>query len=250
MQSIIQTHFSQEEKQELATQYARLVKHIALRLAVKLPVHIQVDDLIHDGVIGLMEALNRFDPSKRIKFQTFASTRIQGAMLDALRAQDWASRGARRRGRELHLAEEQLNQSLGRAPSTQELAELTGLKPDELRRRKQESTLVHLVSLDDRHRNGDEFDDSLSESIVDESANVVDFCFQAEKKQMLLRALTRLPERDQLILNLYYFEEMNIREIGAILSVSEARISQLHARSMRRLRELLEPQLPALKPAV
>lgn len=243
MQTIIQTQLSPEEKKDLAAQYAKLVKHIALRMAVKLPAHIEVDDLIHDGVIGLMDALNRFDPSKRIKFQTFASTRIHGAMLDALRAMDWASRGARRRGRELHLAEEQLHQTLGRQPNTQELAGFTGLTPDELRRRKQETTLVHLVSLDESRSNSEECDDSLGASLIDDSANVVEFCFQAEKKQMLLRALKTLPERDQLILNLYYFEEMNIREIGAVLGVSEARISQLHGRCMRRLREFLEPRL-------
>ncbi|MBX3166483.1 MAG: FliA/WhiG family RNA polymerase sigma factor [Candidatus Eremiobacteraeota bacterium] len=240
MQTTIQNKLSSGDKQELANHYAGLVKHIALRMAVKLPNHIEVDDLIHDGVVGLMDALHRFDPSKHIKFSTYASTRIRGAMLDALRALDWASRGARRRGRELQLAEEQLAQSLGRQPSLQELAASTGLSPSQLRRRRVELASTQLVSLDDSRSTNGEFEDTLSDSVADESACVESHCFQAEKKQMLLRALKTLRERDQLILNLYYFEELNIREIGAALGVSEARISQLHTRGIRRLKEFLE----------
>lgn len=242
MQTTIQTKLSSEEKKDLASEYASLVKQIALRMAVKLPGHIEVDDLIHDGVVGLMDALNRFDPSKNIKFQTFASTRIRGAMLDALRAMDWVSRGARRRGRELHGAEEQLSQSLGRQPNTQDLAGFTGLTAHELRRRRAETASVHLISLDDSRSSSDQFEDTFCESLVDETAGIEDYCFQAENKQMLLRALKTLPERDQLILNLYYFEEMKIREIGAALGVSDARISQVHGRCTRRLKEFLEPQ--------
>ena len=250
MQIVNQTELSQEEKHALAAEYARLVKHIALRMSAQLPAHIEVDDLIQDGVIGLMDALNRFDPSKRIKFQTFATTRIHGAMLDALRTMDWASRGARRRARELHLADEQLHQALGRQPNNQDLSGFTGLSLDELRRRKQEVAQVQLVRLDDTRSSSDESGDSLRDSLVDENANVVEFCFKAETKRLLLKALKTLPKRDQVVMNLYYFEEMNIRQIGAILGVSEARISQLNGRCMRRLRELLEPKMAELKPAV
>lgn len=239
IQTEVGKHFSAAEKQELARRYAGLVKHVALRMAATLPTHIELDDLINDGVVGLMDALNRFDPSKGVKFQTFAATRIRGAMLDALRAQDWASRGARRRGRELQKAEEKLCHDLGRRPKSEELARFAGLTPRELARRKQERSVGQLSSLEQLRCRGDESEELFGNALVDHSAAVEEHCFRGQCREHLLHGLKSLPERDRLILALYYFEELNIREIGLILGVSEARISQLHGRSLRRLRESL-----------
>ncbi|MBT9588571.1 FliA/WhiG family RNA polymerase sigma factor [bacterium] len=235
------TCLSPEEKEQMARQHAGLVKHIASRMAVSLPDHLEVDDLIHDGVVGLMEALNRFDPSKGIKFQTFAASRVRGAILDALRALDWASRGVRRRHRDLQKAEEQLSHSLGRAPSVGEVSQVAGISHHEVHRRRQEATLTHVLSLDDQR--SPDSDERPGDSLSDQAALVEEVAFRNQKKQMLLRGLKTLQEREQLILSLYYFEELNIREIGQILGVTEARISQIHSRCLMKLRAFLTPHL-------
>jgi RNA polymerase sigma factor for flagellar operon FliA len=230
---------SAQERDALASQYAGLVKHIASRMSVMLPAHIEMEDLIHDGVIGLMDALNRFDPSKGVKFQTYAANRIRGAMLDALRSLDWVSRGARRRARELHVAEQTLSQSIGRQPSLDELTSHSGLSRTEVWRRQQERDLGFLASLDEVRSTSDDFEERLGDTLRDPHADVEGAALKSSRREALLRGLKSLSEREQLILSLYYFEDLNIREIGTILGVSEARISQLHSRCMRKLREIL-----------
>lgn len=254
MNTILKTSLTPQEKQQYAQQYAGLVKHIACRMAISLPEHLEVDDLINDGVVGLMDALNRFDPSKGIKFQTFAATRIRGAILDALRALDWASRGARKRNRELQGAEEKLSHSLGRQPTAEELAQFAGITVEEVRRRRKEHSCSHLVSLDaQRSRTQDDSEDRLADYLPDDSAQVDEAVHKAHVRGMIRRGLETLSEREQLILSLYYFEELNIREIGYIIGVSEARISQIHSRCLKKLREYLAPRLhdsvPRRKPA-
>lgn len=239
MQMVASTSLSAEEKQQLAKQNAGLVKHIASRMSVGLPQHVEVEDLIHDGVVGLMEALNRFDPSKGIKFQTFAAVRIRGAILDALRSMDWASRGVRRRSREVHQAEEFLSHQLGRPPSAQEVSSAMGVSTSEIRLRRQETAFSHTVSLEEVR--GEDSNERHRDSLLDPSALVEEAVLRNQRKQMLMRGLKTLKEREQLVLSLYYFEELNIREIGTILGVSEARVSQIHGRCLQKLREFLSP---------
>jgi RNA polymerase sigma factor for flagellar operon FliA len=235
-----QNRLSPEEKDQLAAQYAGLVKHIAFRLAVTLPNRIEVEDLVHDGVIGLMEALNRFDPSKGVKFQTFAATRIRGAILDALRNLDWLSRGARHRSKEVHLAEEALGHEVGRKPTLEELSNHCGLSLVELQRRRFESELGFVASLDEVRTGTEDNDERLADKVADPSSDMDEFVERTHRREALRRGLETLRERERLVLALYYFEEMNIREIGKILGVSEPRVSQLLGRSIRKLKAFLE----------
>lgn len=236
---VVQNHLSSAEKAKLARQYSTLVRSIAKRMAQKLPDHVELDDLVQDGVVGLMDALNRFDPSKGIQFQTYATSRIRGAILDSLRSGDWVSRGARRRARELSTHEEQLGHSLGRQPQVEELAAFANLPVGEIRRRKHESSSLSVVSLQ-QHAAGFEDDSCWADQLMDESAGTEEVVMRGCKKELLLAGLQGLKERERTILWLYYFEELAIREIGEIFGVSEARISQIHGRCLRKLREHLQ----------
>jgi RNA polymerase sigma factor FliA len=236
---VVQNHLSAAEKAQLARQYASLVRSIAKRMAQKLPDHVELDDLVQDGAVGLMDALNRFDPSKGIQFQTYATSRIRGAILDSLRSGDWVSRGARRRARELSTHEEQLAHSLGRQPQIEEIAAVANLTPAEIRRRKHESSSLTVVSLQQQAASFED-ESCWADQLVDESAMTEDAAMRACKKELLFAGLQGLKERERTILWLYYFEELAIREIGEIFGVSEARISQIHGRCLRKLREQLE----------
>ena len=239
MTAAVSNQLSAEERNVLATKYAGLVKHIASRMSVMLPGQIDLEDLVHDGVIGLMDALRRFDPSKGVKFQTFAANRIRGAILDALRSLDWVSRGARRRAKELHVAEQSLTQSIGRQPTVDELTSHSGMTRKEVWRRRQECEWGFLGSLDEVRSCNEEFDERLIDTLRDPVTNVEEAAMMQSRRETLLRVLKTLSEREQLVLSLYYFEDLNIREISKILGVSEARVSQLHSRCVRKLREQL-----------
>lgn len=233
------TTLSPEEREQLVRDHAGLVKHIAARMAVMLPAQVELDDLIHDGVLGLIDAVNRFDPSRGIQFRTFASNRIRGSILDALRAMDWVSRGGRRRTRELRRAEEELRQELGRDPSRAELGERVGLNPDELAARQTEASEERVVSLDELRSLSEGAPEAPGARLHDPSADVNEQVMRGRRKELLLEALKTLSERDQLVLSLYYFEDLNIKEIARVLGVSEPRVSQIHTRCRARLKEHL-----------
>ena len=230
---------SQEDRDRLIREHAGLVKHIASRMAVVLPRHVDMDDLIHDGVLGLMDAINRFDASRGIQFRTFAATRIRGSILDALRSLDWVSRGGRRRSRELRKLEEQLRHELGRDPSREELAARAGLSPEELDERRAEAADDRVVSLDELRSLSEGVSESPAARLQDPTVNVEREALVGQKKAILLEALRTLSEREQLVLSLYYFEDVNIKEIAQILGVSEPRVSQIHSRCRAKLKERL-----------
>ncbi|MEW6278098.1 MAG: FliA/WhiG family RNA polymerase sigma factor [Candidatus Eremiobacterota bacterium] len=243
MGSAISTTFTRltpEERTSLIEECAPLVRHIAERIAVMLPAHVDLQDLVHDGTVGLIEALNRFEPDRGIKFSTFASGRIRGAILDGLRACDWVSRGVRRRGRELHQAEEHLYQLLKRTPTTREICQHTGLEADEVMRRQRETCEGLVLSLDEVANAALGFDTTLSETVADPGRPTDSHLLDRELVGQLKQGLRTLNEREQTILQLYYFEGLGVKDIASLLGVTSARVSQLHGRALGRLREHLK----------
>lgn len=239
--SLQQGRLSREQQEEYAKEYAGLVKHIAKRMALSLPQHVDTEDLVNEGIIGFMEALQRFDQGKGAQFKTFAANRIRGAILDYLRKRDFASRGARRRLRELQKAEEALTHELGRYPTPTEVAFHMGVTLDEVARRKREAHIGYVSSLNEsalRNENSETQMDMLQS----DDPQVIDQAMRNEKIRALRECLEYLPEREQLLLNLYYFEGLNISEIAEILSVSEARVSQLHRRALGKLKTGIDPE--------
>jgi len=233
MSTAIKKTLTVEEKHEYIVNYRQFVKLIARKLAFNLPSHIEADDLIQDGLLGLMDALDRYDPSRGHSFHSFAARRVRGAMLDAIRTQDWVSRGGRKRSRDMHAAQEQLQGALGRTPSSEELADAVGISMRELHRRQAEKGRLTLVQLDQSQ--------SQSEHpihvLADDSVPVEEQFLGREWGYEVKAALRGLSERERLVIYKYYYEQWNIRSIGNLLGVSEARISQIHTRCLRKLKE-------------
>lgn len=230
---------SAEERASYAREYAGLVKHIVKRVAINLPDHVDHEDLVHEGVVGMMEALQRFDPTKGVMVKTYLTSRIRGAILDSLRSRDFASRGARKRHREMSRVEATLCQQLGRYPDRKELANAMGVSQDEVLRRRREYNTGYVDSLDVSRSPGESTETRLS-TLADPSMDVARSAERNFKVAKLRESLEILPEREQLLLNLYYFEGLNVSEIAQILEVSEARISQLHRRALGKLKEKLQ----------
>ena len=222
------------------------VRYIAKRIHDRLPRSVSLDDLIHNGVLGLIEAVNNFDPGKHIDLGVYAKHRIRGAILDSLREMDWGPRLLRKKGRDLEKAREQIQARLGRRAEENELAEAAGLSIDELRLLEEkllrlDLSAVHEQEVDDE--NGKSLDNLPSNSIPDPFA----LCLRGEVKEMLQAAIGELPDRERQVLALYYYEELTMKEVGVVLGVGEARVSQLHASAVNRLRSTLEKSNSATK---
>ena len=236
-----------KEREEVIRKYATLVKIIASRLAMRLPAHVDMDDLINVGIAGLLEAIDRYDPSRGVKIETYLSIRIRGAMLDELRRMDWVPRSVRQKRREVEEAYIKLESTLNREPTEEELAEYLGMDSEEYQRFLQESSCLAFISLEDLGlQDGDE-ERSILECIGDPKA--VDPFSQLnfkEVKELLARAIEELPEKERLVLSLYYYEDLNLKEIGKILEVSESRVSQIHSQAILRLKAKLRKVKKAL----
>ncbi len=222
------------DKEQFVSQYAPLVKRIAYHLMAKLPPSVQVDDLIQNGMLGLLDAISRYEEGLGAQFETYAAQRIRGAMLDGLRENDWLPRGLRRDMRRIEAAIRSLEQAQGRAPSEGELAKSLDMPLVEYQRLLQEARGHQLVYLEDLGESGDEdyLERNLATSRLDPLAALLD----SDMRDTLVRAIADLPEREKMMMALYYEEELNLREIGEVLGVSESRVCQLHTQAIARLR--------------
>jgi RNA polymerase sigma factor for flagellar operon FliA len=226
------------DRDRLIVQYAPLVKYVLGRMAVSLPGVLDMDDLLSAGTIGLIQAVDRFDPSQGVKFETYAIQRIRGAILDSIRSLHPLSREAHRRGREIERAYDALVEQLGRMPTEQEVAAYLGLSLPEFQTRLVEASAV-TISLNEPLREDGE-QTTLLEQLTDEDApGVPRLVEQREVHRALVAAIEALPERERLTITLYYYEDLTLKEIGAVLGVSTSRVSQLHAAALFKLRAAL-----------
>lgn len=226
------------DKGECLRQYAPLVKRIAYHMMAKLPSSVEVDDLIQAGMIGLLDAASRYDELRGAQFETYAVQRIRGAMLDELRGADWLPRSLRRDMRKIEVAINNAQQKLGRTPSESEIAKEMGISLQEYQQLLQESRGAQLVYYEDFSAEDEE--DFFDRFEFDSDANPLQILQDERFRAALVQAIERLPEREKMLMAMHYEQDMNLREIGEVLGVSESRVSQLHSQAVSRLRAALK----------
>jgi RNA polymerase sigma factor for flagellar operon FliA len=226
----------QLDRDAMIRQYVPLVHRLAHHMIAKLPPNVEVDDLVQVGLIGLAEALSRYEASQGVQFETFATQRIRGAMIDELREGDWMSRGSRKSQKEIERAVHRLEQKLGRPPIESEIAsELKMSLPDyqSLLSRVRGTQLVYLEDM--AHSNDDE-EGFLDRHVADAEADPMAVLKDQRLRQALVQAIKSLPEREQYIMSMYYEKDLNLKEIAQVLGITESRVCQLHSQSIARLR--------------
>jgi len=236
-------NLSLREKENLILEYAPIVKMIAHKIASRLPASIQLDDLISAGVLGLMDALEKWDPNRETKLKTYAEFRIRGAILDELRAQDWVPRSIRDKAKLVERAIKRLEVDLDRMPTDEEIASFLQLPLEEFHEIMLEIRPVSVLSIDES-----ELNDNEKKSLLNllEAAKINSPLFQLNfkaVKKTMAEAIEELPEKMRFILSLYYYEDLNFREISEIMQVTESRVSQLHAAAVLRLRARVSANL-------
>ena len=224
----------QINKDQLVQRFAPLVKRIAYHLMARLPSSVQVDDLVQNGMMGLLDAINRFEAGMGAQFETYAAQRIRGAMLDGLRENDWLPRSLRRDFRRIEVAIAQLEQEYGRAPSEIELAKALDLSLTDYQKMLQDARGHQLISFEDMVEEGDE--DYLERHLTDNSSEPSKILEDESLRNMLVKGIESLPEREKLMMALYYEQDLNLREIGEVMGVTESRVCQLHSQAVARLR--------------
>ena len=232
-------------RERLVLAYSPLVKYVAGRMASGLPSHVDEGDLISYGLEGLIKAVARFDPGRQIKFETFAVTRIKGQIIDELRSLDWVPRSVRAKARQIERVNMRLEHQLQRAPTDQEMAEGLEVTVEEFNSSLVQISNSSVVALDELWTLSDSSGDqvSLLDTIQDPDAiDPVKAMTQTEVKDRLAAAIERLPEREKLVVALYYYENLTLREIGEVLGVTESRVSQLHTKAILRLKSRLEDE--------
>jgi RNA polymerase sigma factor for flagellar operon FliA len=230
-------------RERLVVAYSPMVKFVAGRLGAGLPSHVEDADLISYGLVGLIGAIERFEPERGIKFETFAMTRIRGAIIDELRSLDWVPRSVRSRAREIEQVQAKLEHELQRAPSEAELAAKLNMTEEELQSALLEIANSSVYALDELWTVSDSSGDqvSLLDTIADDgAADPQEALATTEVKDRLTEAIGGLPEREQLVVALYYYENLTLREIGEVLGVTESRVSQLHTKAVMRLKSHLQ----------
>jgi RNA polymerase sigma factor FliA len=233
------TSKSPATREAIILRYAPLVKYVAGRVAIGLPSNVEFDDLVSFGVFGLMDAIEKFDPLRGIKFETYAIARIRGAILDGLRSNDWVPRSVRQKSRELERICAELENRLGRSASDQEISDAMGISVHEFYQLLSEVSCTTLSSLDELwlvHSNDDDTVRVLDLVRNNESEDPLHQVEMEEIKTTLANAIDCLPERERMVIALYYYEGLTLKEIGEIMEISESRVSQIHTKAIFRLR--------------
>ncbi|MBL8449112.1 MAG: RNA polymerase sigma factor FliA [Dechloromonas sp.] len=241
------TAAGQPEREQLVQRFVPLVKRIAYHLMARLPSNVLFDDLVQNGMIGLLDAIGRFEEGFGAQFETYATQRIRGAMLDGLRENDWLPRHIRRELRRIESTIHALEQAQGRAPSERELADSLGMSLADYQKTLLDARGHQLVYFEDFAGEGDE--DFLERHFTDDKADPARLIEEYNLREVLVAAIDRLPERERMVMALYYEQELNLREIGEVMDVTESRVCQLHSQAIARLRSQVLGELkPPAKP--
>ena len=231
-----------ENREEVIKRYSPMIKYVANRIAMRLPPHIEVDDLISVGVLGLMDAISKYDSSRGAKFKTYAEFRVRGAILDELRAMDWVPRSIRQKASSVDKVVQSLQAKLSRSPEDEEVAKEMGISLDQFHDTLNETKSIPVFSLEDL---GIAKESGEQQSLLDCLAGKADADPQTqirliELKEIIAKAIDALPEKERLMVSLYYYEELTMKEIGAVLEITESRVSQIHSKAVYRLRTKLK----------
>ena len=228
-------------KEEIIVEYSSLVKYLARRLALRLPSNIELDDLISVGVIGLMDAFDKYDESRENKFKTYAEFRIRGGMLDELRSQDWVPRSVREKAKQLEKVFLKLEKDRGRQATDEEVRDEMGLDEKEFQKLMYEVRSISLLNFDDINtfsRKGKKI--AIANTDSNKESTPFSEMDNTNVRNLVEKAISDLPEKQRLVLALYYYEDLNLKEIGSILEVTESRVSQLHTQAVLKLRARLK----------
>ncbi len=235
---------TRELREQLIIEYSQLVKLVAGRLSMYLGHNVEYDDLVSYGIFGLIDAIDKFDADKNVKFETYASLRIRGSILDQIRKMDWIPRTVRQRQRKLDEAVKQIEAQTGKTASDDEIAQVLGISSDELLNWQSQLKVSNLVSMTEFEENGTEpAMDTTYNSHFTQPEEVVE---KEELKKTLVEALDALTEKERRVIELYYYEEMTLKEISKILEVSESRVSQLHTKSLTKMKKIMGPYIDIL----
>ncbi len=233
-------------KEQIVLEHAPLIRYIVNRIAVRLPSHIDLDDLHNTGVIGLMDAIEKYDPEKNCKFKTYAEFRIKGAILDQLRSLDWVPRSVRQKGRRLERAYGEVEQRLGRSATEEEVADSLGLQIEKFHELLNQVRGVSLVNLEELRGTGPDGERTGGYADIVEdvhSENPFSALKLSETKRLIGDTIASLPEKERLVISFYYHEDLNMKEIGSILGITESRVCQIHTKAVLRLRAKLKALL-------
>ena len=241
-QVVEEIEITTENREEVIKQYSPMIKYVANRIAMRLPPHIEVDDLISVGVLGLMDAISKYDSSRGAKFKTYAEFRVRGAILDELRSMDWVPRSIRQKASQVDKVVQGLQVKLRRTPEDDEVAKEMGLSLEQFHDTLNETKSIPIFSLEDL---GIAKESGEQQSLLDCLAGKADADPQTqirliELKEIIAKAIDTLPEKERLMVSLYYYEELTMKEIGAVLEITESRVSQIHSKAVYRLRTKLK----------
>ena len=225
-------------REELIIEYMRVVRYIAGRMAIHVPSTVDMGDLISWGVLGLMDAVEKYDHQQDIKFSTYASIRVRGAILDQIRSLDWAPRSLRAMARRIGNARDRLRHELGREPTSEDIAQYLDIDEDQVDDIMSQLQTAQVLALDDYMPSEDDYENRKINLTSDATAKSPEvYAEEQERLDRLVQAILKLPDQQQKVLNLYYYEELTLKEIGAVLEVSESRICQVHGAAMKALRK-------------